>query len=174
MVAAKDKAYLGNIGVKVDIPNFLFTNREQLREFRRTLYAAHQKGIKKGVDILQKILSRKKFFDTGALRDSVDKKLFRRTVDIFSGDVHFNKPGLEYAYFVEHGRGAGLPPPYTKMVEWGERKGLSYEKTMAIRNKIALKGTKARPFMDEATTKIEENYNKIVDAAIVRFIKRIK
>lgn len=174
MVAAKDKVYLGNISVKVDIPDFTFQNREQLREFRRQLYAAHETGITKGVDILKRILSKKMFNDTGALRESVDKKLFRRTVDIFSGDVHFNKPGKDYAYFVEHGRGKGKQPPQDKMLEWGRRKGLTFGQVMFIRKKIGLFGTKEKPFMDEANRKIGESYSKIVDKAIAKFRQRIK
>src|SRR6185369_14893393 len=101
---ADDKAYLGSIGVKVEVPPIDFKNREELREFKRQMRLAHEQGIKEGKEILQSILSAKKYMDSGALMQSVASKLFVKSEDIFSGDVHFNQPGQEYAYFVEHGR----------------------------------------------------------------------
>ena len=106
-----DKAYLGSISVKVQTPEFAVRGRENIREFRRQMREAHEQGIEEGRDILQDVLYDRQIFDTENLIESVASKLFNRTSDIFSGTVHFNNPAKEYAYFVEHGRGEGLPPP---------------------------------------------------------------
>lgn len=179
MVAPNEKAYLGAIQVSVKVPDITLKGREQLRRFRREMRLAHEAGLNAGVEVLRTILSAKKYFDTGTLRDSVARRLFVKTTDIFTGDVHFNSPGKEYAYFVEHGRGPGrvgddgrrIPPPFDKMVSWGERHGLSFEKTMAIRNKIAYHGVKARPFMAKAEREITKAYNSIVNKAVRQFKK---
>lgn len=166
-----DKAYVGNIKIAVAIPDMQIRGREELRRFRAAMRVAHDEGIREGRQILSNILSSSKYYDTGTLFESVASRLFVRTEDIFQGSIHFNNPGKEYAYFVEHGRGPGLPPPAEKMKAWGARKGLSYEHTMAIRAKIAAKGTKPKPFMNRAEREIQENYNLIVSRALQLFNK---
>lgn len=173
-VDSKDKAYLGSISVRVQTPDFTIRGKENLREFRRQMRAAHEQGIEEGRDILQDVLYEEEIFDTGTLIDSVASRLFTRTTDVFQGSVHFNNPGKEYAYFVEHGRGAGLPPPIDKMIEWGERKNMSIWHILNIRAKIARVGTKPKPFMGKAERRITENYNRIVDNAVERFRNRMK
>lgn len=167
------KAYLGSIKASVKTPDFTVRGKKNIAEFRRRMRVAHEAGIDKGVETLSSILRGKKYLDTGTLADSVARRLFIKSSDVFSGDVHFNEPGKEYAYFVEHGRGPGFPPPFKKMVSWGKRKGLTFEHTMAIRTKIGLAGTKPRPFMDKAERRIVANYNKIVEKAVEKFRKSI-
>jgi hypothetical protein len=169
-----DKAYLGSIKTSVAVPSFEIKGKARIAEFRRQMRVAHEKGLNDGVKILRTILLGKKYFDTGKLSNSVARKLFIKSTEVFLGDVHFNEPGKEYAYFVEHGRGAGLPPPIAKMKAWGKRKGLTFEHTMAIRAKIARVGTQPRPFMAKAEEKIQTRYNAIVDKAVERFRKNIK
>jgi hypothetical protein len=172
-MADTGKAYLGNVSVTVKTPDLTITGREQLREFRRQMRVVHEKGIIEGRLILRDILSAPKYYDTGTLMESVASRLFIKTTDVFEGSVHFNEPGREYAYFVDKGRRKGYPPPASKMLAWGRRKGLSYEEVMKIRNHIAYHGTKARPFFDKAQRRIQANYKKLVDKAITRFRKRV-
>jgi hypothetical protein len=168
-IAEEDKAYLGGISVQVKTPNFTIRGRETLRAFRRDMRVAHSQGIEEGRDILQDVLYEEEIFDTGTLISSVASRLFIRTTEIFEGTVHFNNPGKQYAYFVEHGRGAGLPPPIEAMKEWGKRKGMTLIHILRIRRKIADEGTRPHPFMSEASRRITDNYNKIVDRAVERF-----
>lgn len=168
-----DKAYLGDIKARVVVPDFKISGKKRVAEFRRQMRAAHEKGIDQGVGILQGILLGEKYFDTGKLGRSVARRLFVSSTDVFLGNVHFNQPGKEYDYFVEHGRGPGFPPPVAKMKAWGRRKGLTFEHAMAIRAKIGREGTKARPFMAKAAKRIQANYQKIVDRAVERFRKKL-
>ncbi len=167
------KSYLGGISVKVQTPDLTIRGREHLREFRRQMRAAHKKGLEQGQEILQDVLYEDKIFDTKTLINSVTQRLFIRTTDVFEGDVHFRKPGSEYAYFIEHGR-SGSPdpahrPPLDKMIAWGSRKGLTIEHVIAIRNKIGKRGITARPFMDKAARRIQINYDRIIDRAVEKF-----
>jgi hypothetical protein len=166
-----EKSYLGGVSVKVKTPDLDIKGKKQVAEFRRAMRLAHTQGISEGEDILKEILEDKGIEDTGDLIESVSHKLFIKTDDIFEGDVHFNHPGKEYAYFVEHGRKAGLPPPIGVMTEWAERHGIDYTGAMKIRAKIGRKGTKPRPFFSKAQRRIQSNYQKVVDRAIKRFIR---
>jgi hypothetical protein len=167
-----DKTYLGSIAVKVTTPEFAIEGKKALAEFRRQMNVAHRKGIEEGKAILEKVVRDERIFDTGKLLRSVSSMWFVKSTDIFSGTVHFANPGKEYAYFVEHGRGPGKPPPFSKMKAWGERKGIPYDKVMAIRSKIARVGTKPHPFFEKATEQVVNNYNKIVDRAVDKYRSR--
>lgn len=174
-----EKKYLGAIGVSVAVPDFDLKGKARIAAFRRVMREAHEKGIREGREILQDILSTPKYMDTGTLMESVSSKLFIKTTDIFSGSIHFIGEGKEYAYFVEHGRKGtreepgNFAPPIAVMADWGERHGMSFEKAMAIRNKIKVYGTPARPFMDRAEKRIQANYKKIVDRAVNKFRKTL-
>ncbi len=182
---AEEKAYLGSIKVKVDVPNIEFRNRERLREFRRYMRGVHEQGIDKGRDILKRILRDKRAVDTGKLMRSVASRLFFRTTDIYSGDIHFNEPGKEYAYFVEHGRApttkydeeTGRPwlPPKEAITKWASRHGITSKRHIYnIRLHIALYGTEGKHFMDEAEREIQRNYSKLVDRAVEKYKRTIK
>jgi hypothetical protein len=173
-VSPDEKAYLGSISVKVQTPDFTIRGKENVREFRRRMREAHEEGIEEGRGILQDVLYEKEIFDTGNLIESVSSRLFIRTTDVFEGSVHFVNPGKEYAYFIEHGRGPGYPPPIEKMLDWGERKGMNIWHILNIRAKIGRVGTDPKPFMGEAEERITDNYNRIIDRAVERFRDRMK
>lgn len=160
------------ITTKAEVNVAVFGNltKEFVYKFKERMVAAHRRGVEDGVNILKKILGAKKYMDTGKLQGSVTNYLFKKATDSFSGTVEFTKPGIDYVYYVEHGRGPGKPPPYQTMVEWGKRKGMSIQKSLAIRNKIALYGTKARPFMDDATYRIHRNYEAVIRAEAAKKI----
>lgn len=181
---ATDKAYLGSISVKVEVPDIQFKNREMLRDFRRYMREVHRQGVDEGRAILSRVLEERKIFDTGKLMRSVASRLFFRTEDIFSGGVHFNQPGKEYAYFVEHGRGPstqvndkGYPmlPPKEVITKWANRHGItSARHIFNIRRHIAEYGTKGKYFMEQAEREIQDNYNKLVARAVEKYSRTIK
>ena len=88
--------------------------------------------------------------NTGQLRRSIDKEVSTETPVPTYVKIGTN---IEYAPFVEFGRGPGKAPPYAAIEYWYRRKNQTgptedvFPAVRAIQQAIARRGVKARPFL---------------------------
>ena len=96
--------------------------------------------------------------DTGRLQGSVTHRIEGGGANL-TGTVG---PSVRYAYWVEHGRGAGRQPPIGAISGWARRHGAS---PFQIARAIGRHGTRAQPFVQPAfvanASKVVSSFKKI-------------
>lgn len=163
----------------VKVPNLAQGNRDLLNKFRAHMKQAHIQGVNEGKDILRDVIEKKKIKASGKLLESVSRKHFVKNTDaLFTGTVHFIKPGSEYASVIDKGRPEGqTPPPWRAIQKWMRLKGMlpaTRWNAQIMANKIGNAGVPAKPFLREASERIGKNYEKIINKAVREFKRLIK
>lgn len=122
------------------------------------------------VGIVRKHMARKKAISSGKTADSLYSRAFPRSGRHFEVITTFQDlDGTDSAFYVEHGRDPGKPPPYFKILAWAQSRELDLDYTKkkskkhgertsrrvrAIMAKIAKKGLKGKKFMEASRKEV--------------------
>jgi len=79
-------------------------------------------------------------------------------------------PSVRYAYWVEHGRKPGRPPPTDAIAGWARRHGAN---PFVVARAIGRHGTRARPFVAPSYTRNRTRIKKIFEDIGARVVARI-
>jgi hypothetical protein len=105
--------------------------------------------------------------DTRRLLGSINHKITGRGANL-TGRVG---PSVRYAFFVEHGRRPGRPPPTDAIAGWARRHGIP---PFLVARAIGRRGTRAQPFVAPSLTRnlgrIQRLFDRIGFAVAARIV----
>jgi hypothetical protein len=154
------------VKVQTKIPNFKALNKRIEKEFRTKVKAIHTEVTNEAKKILTDSIIEGDKVATGNLLKSVSARFVSdKSVDGFTSQVGFKKPGSTYASYSNYGRGSGGMPPANAMRRWARAVGFPLEGIWALRKKIAQDGTEDEgqdAFYEKAVGKIETMMKRTV------------
>jgi hypothetical protein len=164
-----------NVNVVTQIPDIGLVGTEIKRKFRAAVKEAHLEAVRKAKETLKASIILKGSVATKNLLKSVSDKFVKdSSVDGFTSQIYFKRPGSGYAYYANYGRSAGGFPPRKVMLKWARAKGIEENAVYPISRKIADEGTKSRYFMEDAEAKIDKIRENVVSKAVSQFVRSIK
>lgn len=142
--------------------------KEQVRKFKKFMEPYHRQALEAAKEAMQDAIVEKDAYTSGQLFESVTYSLFTRTTDYLEGSVFFDKPGDEYAFFVDQGRKPGGFPPIDKIVDWADNLTGDID-PYAVRFKIAKHGTKGKRFYALGRKMASKAYRDTVKEGLAKY-----
>lgn len=148
----------------IKMPDLNLRGREIKKSFRAYIRAVQFEISEMGKDVLRNALILTGSVATGGLYKSVSSRLVANSsVEGFTREIGFKKPGSEYAFFADQGRDSGGAPPYESIARWARAKGIDSSAINNIRYHIAEYGTEGHEFMDIALPIINRRAEAILE-----------